>query len=209
MHGKAALLGFLVLQAAAVAIWLFSLLPLTQAGAPPFVSHTAQIWSGGAEANIVENWRQQTTTEMAAPYKATGPLLTALALMIASIAPVIAAWALLRRGQVWLAVGGVAVTLACGAGAAWFIVQQWNGSTMFPPGFPNTGWLYMSTRAFLMQMLLAWVVLVAFLGLVIADIAKPDRTLGFGWAAANWVIVAAIWIGLYLGMFLAPLVGGA
>jgi heme/copper-type cytochrome/quinol oxidase subunit 3 len=204
VRGKAPLIGFLLLQVVVIALWATSLLPLMSANAPPFTSVDAQIWSGGAEAHMVNNFRQGTTTEAAAPFKVYGELLYATLLALGSIATIFVARMFFARGKGLIAAAALVATLALGAGAAWMIVDQWSASTMFPPGSVNTGWLYMTTRTALIGLGVAYVLVVAYLGLIIAEFVKADAPRGFNFVVLNWVIAVAVWTLLYASLFVIP-----
>jgi hypothetical protein len=209
MRGKTALIGFLVLQVVVIGIWMMSLAPVMGAGIP-FISSEAHIWSGAVYGIEATNFRARESALSAAPFSPFGHLLWATLLMAAAGAAGWFASGAFQKARPWLAAGIGIVALGLAAGAAYFIVEQWAGDTLFPPGSVNEQVLYMATRAFLMQLLVAWVLVAAFTVLTIAGFATADKPLGYHLVALNWVIVAIVWVGVYLGLYLAPslLAGG-
>lgn len=207
MRGKAALIGFLLVEVALIALWATSLASLMGPNAPPFISDSSQIWSGGGYTSYSDNFRQRSTGINSAPFQLYGPLLYATLLLAASAATAVVARTFFVRGKGMIAAGALVATLALGAGAAWFIATQWEGGTFFPPHTVNTGWLYTATRTFLIDMGVGYVAVVAYLGLVIADVSKDRTPLGFNFAVLNWLLVVVLWIGLYVGLFVLPSLG--
>lgn len=203
MRGKTALIGFLVLQVVVIGIWLMSLAPVMGAGIP-FISSDAHIWTGAIYGVEASNFRARTSALQAAPFKPYGLLLWSTLLMAAAgIAGWLASGAF-QKAKPWLAAGLGFVALGLAAGAAYFIVEQWAGDTLFPPGSVNDQVLYMATRAFLIQLFVGWVLMAVFTVLTIAGFATADKPLGYHLVALNWAIVAAVWVIAYLVLYLAP-----
>ena len=194
---------FIAIQAVAALIYFTSLAPLSGPDAAPFTSQTMQVWSGGARADIVESFRRA-PTESAAPFDPFGAMLWSAVLMAASALVAVAGSALFGRGRPWLAAGLFALVLAAGAGAAGLIITHWGGSVLYPAGSPNVAWLYMATRAFLMHLVIGYVLLIAVIALILFDVARPERPMGAHLVALNWVVVAVVWLGAYVGLYLAP-----
>ena len=209
MRGKAALIGFLVLQAVIVAIWLTALLPLTKPGAGPFISQEMSTWSGAVFSDIAFNFRTRSSAVTSVPFSPTGPLLWATVLIVLSGAAAFLASRFFRRERIWIAAGLAGAALVFGAGAAFFIVEQWSGDTAFAPGSVNTVWLYMSTRSFLIQLVLGFLFLAVGAVLAIAGIATTEKPLGFHLVALNWIVVSVVWLLMYIGLFVLPFINAA
>lgn len=204
MRGKAALIGFLVLQAVVVAVWLSALLPLAQSGTAPFISQDMSTWSGAVFSDIAFNFRTRSSAVASAPFEPHGPLMWAALLMLISGFAAFFASRFFRRERIWIAAGLAGLALVLGAGAAFFIVEQWSGDTTFQPGSVNTVWAYMSTRSFLIQLVLGFLFLATGAVLAIAGFATADKPMGFHLVALNWMIVSIIWVLIYVGMFVLP-----
>jgi heme/copper-type cytochrome/quinol oxidase subunit 3 len=209
MRGKAALIGFLVLQAVVVAVWLSALLPLTRPGSAPFISSEVGVWSGAVFSDITTNFRARVSALTSTPFSPTGPLLWATILMVVSGAAAFFASRFFRRERIWIAAGLAAVALVLGAGAAYFIVEQFSGDTSFPSGSVNVVWLYMSTRSFLIQLILGFLFLAIGAVLAIAGIATAEKPLGFHVVALNWIVVSVVWLLVYLGLFVLPFINAS
>jgi heme/copper-type cytochrome/quinol oxidase subunit 3 len=209
MRGKAALIGFLVLQAVIVAVWLTALLPLTKAGAAPFISTDSGVWSGAVFSDIATNFRTRSSAVTSAQFSPTGPLFWATILMVLSGVCAFLASFFFHRRRIWIAAGLAGATLLLGAGAAYFIVEQWSGDTSFPPGAVNVVWLYMSTRSFLIQLVLGFLFLAVGAVLAIAGVATTEKPLGFHLVALNWIVVSVVWLLMYLGLFVLPFINAA
>jgi heme/copper-type cytochrome/quinol oxidase subunit 3 len=209
MRGKAALIGFLALQAVIVAVWLTALLPLTKPGAAPFISQEMSTWSGAVFSDIAFNFRTRSSAVTSVPFSPTGPLFWATILMAVSGAVAFLASRFFRRERIWIAAGLAGLALVLGAGAAFFIVQQWSGDTVFAPGSVNTVWLYMSTRSFLIQLVLGFLFLALGAVLTIAGIATAEKPLGFHLVALNWIVVSVVWLLMYLGLFVLPFINAS
>lgn len=204
MRGKAALIGFLVLWAGMTVFWVASLLPLTGPNAPPFMSDGPQIWSGGEYTNYADNFRARTTSVTSAPFQLFGTLLWATLMMLASAGSAFFAQRFFKARQTFYVAAAIAATLTLGAGGAWFIVQQWGGSTLFPAHTINTSWLYTVTRTLLIDLGVGYALLVAWLGLTIAEVSTAAKPLGFNYVILNWFVVVALWVAIYAGFFLIP-----
>ncbi len=194
---------FITIQAVAALIYFMSLAPLAGPDAAPFTSQTMQVWSGGARADIVDSFRRG-PAESATPFDPLGLMLWATLLLAGSAATAWLGRVQFGAGRVWVSAGLFAVTLAAGAGAAALIITHWGGSVLYAPGSPNVAWLYMATRAFLLHLLVGYVLLIIATGLVVFDVARPHRPMGVHLVAVNWVIVAAVWLGAYLVLYLGP-----
>jgi hypothetical protein len=48
------------------------------------------------------------------------------------------------------------------------------------------------------------VLMAIFTVLTIADVATADKPLGYHLVALNWLIVAIVWVGIYVALFWAP-----
>lgn len=209
MRGKTALIGFLVLQVVMIGIWMMSLTPVMGAGIP-FISRDAHIWTGPIYGIEASNFRAGESALQAAPFRPLGLLLWSALLMAASGAVGWLASGAFQKARPWLAAGLGVVALGFAAGAAYFIVEQWAGDTMFPPGSVNEQVLYMATRAFMIQLFIGWALLAVYTVLAIAGLATADKPLGYHLVALNWLIIAVVWVIAYLGLYLAPslLAGG-
>jgi hypothetical protein len=209
MRGKTALIGFLVLQVVVIGVWAASLAPVVGAGIP-FISREAHIWTGAIYGIEASNFRGGGSALSAAPFEPLGYLLWSALLMAASGAAGWFASGAFHKARPWLAAGLGVAALGLSAGAAYFIVEQWAGDTMFPPGSVNEQVLYMATRAFMIQLFIGWALLAVYTVLTIAGLATADKPLGYHLVALNWLIVAAVWVIAYLGLYLAPslLAGG-
>ena len=203
MRGKTALIGFLVLQAVMLFIWAGSLAPVMGTGIP-FISSEAHIWTGAVYGIEASNFRGQESALSASPFKPFGYLLWSAILMAISGALGWFASGAFQRARSWFAAGLGVAALGLAAGAAYYIVEQWAGDTMFPPGSVNEQVLYMATRAFVIQLFTGWALLAVYTVLAIAGLATADKPLGYHLVALNWLIVATVWVIAYLGLYLAP-----
>jgi heme/copper-type cytochrome/quinol oxidase subunit 3 len=167
------------------------------------------VWSGAVFSDITTNFRARSSALTSTPFSPTGPLLWSCLLIAASGAAAYLASRFFRRERVWLAAGLAALALALGAGAAWFIVEQFSGDTSFSPGSVAPTWLYMITRAFLIQLILGFALLALGAVLAIAGVSTPARPFGFHFVALNWMIVSVVWVAVYLGLFVLPSLNAA
>ena len=204
MSRKAALIGFLVLQAIAVVLWVNAILPLMQVGGPPFIGTADETFTGRIFSAVSFNFRSGETSLISPRFNPVGPLLWASLLMLAASAAGFASLLMFRRGRPWISVGLAAAALMLGLGGIWFIVEQWSGDTMFVAGSVGPLWLYAMARAFLLQFFIGFVLLALSIVAVIAGFATKERPLGFHVVALNWVVVAVVWVATYLAIYLAP-----
>ena len=207
MRGKAALIGFLVLQAAMLIFWIGSLGPVVGAG--PMISDVQQIWSGGVFSNTTGSFRGDQGVS-ASKFELAGPMLWGSAMIVLAG---IAGWLSggeFHKNRTWIGAGLAIVALGLATGGAWFVVQQWAGDTAFDAPAINMIVLYMATRTALIQLAAGWVLLALYTVLSIAGISTAGRPLGYHLVVLNWVIVAIVWAALYLGLYASPgLFGGA
>ena len=207
MRGKAALIGFLVLQAAMLIFWVGSLGPVLGSG--PMVSDAQQIWSGGVFSNTTGSFRGDQGVS-ATKFEVAGPMLWGAALIVLSGVAGWLAGGVFHKDRSWLAAGLAVAALSLAAGGAYCVVQQWAGDTAFEPPAVNVIVLYMATRTALIQLAIAWVLLAVYTVLSIAGISNAGKPLGYHLVVVNWVIVAIVWAALYLGLYASPrLFGGA
>lgn len=203
MRGKTALIGFLVVELAVLIWWIGSIVPVLSSGAP-FISPDAHIFTGRIYATEANNFRMGTSGLSAAPFKVFGNLLWSTLLMAGSAVLAWFAGGAFRKDRSWLSAGLAVAALGMAAGAAYFIVEQWAGDTMFKPGSVNDQVLYMATRTFLVQLLVGWVAFAAYAVLTIAGVATSGKPLGFHLVVLNWMVVALVWIAIYVGLFALP-----
>ncbi len=178
-----------------LAVWLWSIIPLaggTDAD-QAFISEKVQVWSRSGEG-----------ADVAARFRPQGDLLTATLFLLGSLAAVFVARNDFRADKPARTLMFLGVALLAAAGAGWFIAKPWTGALMFPAGSVNTAWLYMATRAFLIQMFFGFFFLLVYGALVIGDMIAADRPRGFHLVVLNWLIVVATWVVAYLGLYLAP-----
>jgi hypothetical protein len=206
MRGKAALIGFLVLQAAMLVFWIGSLAPVIGSG--PMVSDAQQIWSGGVFSNTTGSFRGDQGVS-AAKFEIVGPMLWGSALIVLAGLVGWIAGGQFHKNRSWIAAGLAVVALGLAAGGAYFVVQQWAGDTAFEPPAVSMVVLYMATRAALIQLAVGWVLLAIYTVLAIAGLSNAGRPLGYHLAVVNWAIVAIVWAALYLGLYASPSVFGA
>lgn len=202
MRGKTAFIGFLVLQAAMVLLWVVSIAPLAGTDAP-LISHANQIWSGGAFSNTTGSYRGDSGVS-AEKFELFGHMLWATVLIAASG---IAAWlagGLFHRNRTWLSALLSFLALGLAAGGAYYAVTQWSGDTSFIPPMLDAPLLYMVTRAAMIQLFVGWILLALYTVLAIAGFSNPAKPLGFHLVELNWIIVVIVWIVVYLGLYLAP-----
>lgn len=201
MSRKAALIGFLIVQAIAVILWVMASQPFWGEG----VSGASQIWSGRGYSDLSTNFRSGSSVVLAQPFQPQGFLMWATLLMAGAGAAAIASLHFFKSGPTWLAIGLAALALALGAGGNAMIAAQWvSGDTSFPPGFLNVYLLYALNQAFNIQFFIGFGLLALCVVLVIAGIATKERSLGFHVVALNWAVVAAVWVVSYLALYLAP-----
>lgn len=210
MHRKAALIGFLAVQAIVIALWIGAVLPLMREGGPSFIGTADETFTGRIFSALSFNFRSGETSVVSPRFDPAGPLLWATLLMLGSGAVGFVALFMFRRAKVWLSVGLAAVALLVGLGGVWFIVEQWSGDTTFPAGSVGPLWLYAMARAFLLQFFIGFALLALATVSVIAGFSTKERPLGFHVVALNWVVVAATWVVSYLALYVAPpLLSGA
>ena len=207
MRGKTALIGFLVIQAAILVYWIGSLAPVLSSGAP-FFSPDAHIFTGRLYGVEAGNFRMGTTGLSAAPFKVFEYPLWSTLLIVGSAVVAWFAGGAFRRDKSWLSAGLAVLALGLAAGGAYYIVEQWAGDTMFPPGSVNDQMLYMATRTFLVQMLVGWVLFAIYTVLAIAGVATSGKPLGYHLVVLNWIIVAIVWLVVFLALYLPSAGGG-
>lgn len=203
MGRKTALIAFLAIQAVSIVLWVMPLMQFLQAG-HPLVDPAQQIWSGGASSLIDSNFRTGQEFLLAAtfdPYKYMLP--ATLAFVAAGLAAVgaIFFW---RRSKTWFAVGAAIVALLLGAAGNWFVATQWQGDTAFPPGYLNADLLYAFSRAFNMQFFIGFALFAVSTVLIIAGIATREKPMGFQIVALNWIVIAAIWLAMWVFLYVVP-----
>jgi hypothetical protein len=206
MRGKAALIGFLVLQAAMLIFWIGSLAPVVGAG--PMVSDAQQIWSGGVFSNTTGSFRGDQGVS-ATKFELVGPMLWGSALIVLAGVMGWIGGGQFHKNRSWIAAGLAAVALGLAAGGAWFVTGQWSGDTAFEPPAVDVNVLYMATRSALIQLAVGWALLAIYTVLAIAGFSTAGRPLGYHLAVVNWAIVAIVWAALYLGLYASPSVFGA
>lgn len=203
MGRKTALIAFLAIQAISIVLWVMPLIQFLQAG-HPLVDPAQQIWSGGASSLIDSNFRTGQEFLLAAtfdPYKYMLP--ATLAFVAAGLAAVgaIFFW---RRSKTWFSVGAAIVALLLGAAGNWFVATQWQGDTAFPPGYLNADLLYAFSRAFNMQFFIGFALFAVSTVLIIAGIATRERPMGFQIVALNWIVIASIWLAMWVFLYVVP-----
>jgi len=210
MARKAGLIGFLVVQAIAIVVWLMALLPHLGQG-DAFFETAQQIWSGGGHSFVETDFRTGQNVLGVERFHPVGDVgkLDPSPLLLGTLLMLLAAGAAggaiyLFRSKPNAATGASIVALLLGLGGCAFIAMQWLGDTAFPPGFMNTYLLNSLTRAFLVQVGLGFIFMAICSVLVIAGVAKPEKPYGFQLAALNWIIVTAIWVVFYLVCHVAP-----
>lgn len=203
MNRKAALFGFLVVQAIAVALYVTALAPHVAAG-KPLISAASEGWSGGGYSDLSSNFRTGSNVVLAQPYNSTGPLMWATLLWLGAGLASIGALLMFRAARTWIAITLAAAALGFGAGGAWMIATQWSGDTSYPPGFVSVTLLYALSKAFNTQFLIGFTLMALATVAAIAGIATKEKPYGFHFVALNWVIVAATWLVSYLVLYVAP-----
>lgn len=206
MGRKAAVFGFLAIQAISVALWLSALVPFLTNGRP-LVETAQQIWSGGGYSTLESSFRSGRDVVLAPQFNPYGVLLTGTLLMLAAGAAAIGAIFLWRRSKVWIAVGAAVLALLLGAAGNWFIATQWQGDTSFQPGYLNADLLYALSKTFNTLFYAGFALFAVSTVLVIAGFATRERPLGFQAVAINWVLLAAIWLVLFVVLFVIPYPG--
>jgi heme/copper-type cytochrome/quinol oxidase subunit 3 len=204
MNRKTALIGFLVLQAIVIILWVLAVLPLMREGGPAFIGTAQETFTGRIFSSLAFNFRSGETTVISPRFDPNGPLLWTSLLMLAAGACAATSAAMFRRDRTWLSVALACLGLALGLGGAWFLVEQWSGDTTFPAGSVGPLWLYAMARVFLLQLFIGWALLALATVAVIAGFATPQRPLGFHVVALNWLVVAATWLVSYLALYVAP-----
>jgi hypothetical protein len=206
MARKAALLGFLAIQAISVALWLSALLPFLTNGRP-LVETAQQIWSGGGFSTLDSSFRSGREVLLAPQFNPWGVMLTGTILMVVAGAAAAGAIVLWRKSNVWFAVGLAIGALLLGAAGNWFIATQWQGDTSFQPGYLNADLLYALSKTFNTLFYISFALFAVSTVLVIAGIATREKPLGFQVVAINWVLLAAIWLALFVTLFVIPYPG--
>jgi hypothetical protein len=206
MARKAALLGFLAIQAISVALWLSALLPFLSNGRP-LVETAQQIWSGGGFSTLDSSFRSGREVLLAPQFNPWGVLLIGTILMALAGAGAVAAIVLWRKSKIWFAVGFAIAALFLGAAGNWFIATQWQGDTSFPPGYLNADLLYALSKTFNTLFYLSFALFAVSTVLIIAGIATREKPLGFQVVAINWIVLAAIWLVLFVVLFVTPYPG--
>ena len=208
MNRKAALVGFLILQAIAVGLWINAALPYLGASASSGAQDGCQIWSGGAYSDLSSNFRSGSQVVLVPQFDSAGPFLWATLLIIAGGASAIGSLYAFRKAKVWLAVGLAGLGLALGAGGYWFLASQWSGDTSFSPGFLHAYLLYGLAQAFNIQFFIGFALLALSTVAVIAGLATREKPWGFHVVALNWAVVAGVWLVAYLALYVAPSLSG-
>lgn len=203
MGRKTALLGFLGIQLIAIALWAAPLIQFLQAG-HPLVDPAQQIWSGGASSLIDSNFRTGQEFLLAPTFDPFSNFLTAALFMGGAGVAATAAIFMWRRSMVWFAVGVSLAALLLGAAGNWYIATQWQGDTAFPPGYLNADLLYAFSRAFNMQFYIGFALYAVSVVLVIAGIATRERPLGYQVVALNWIVIAVIWLAMWVFLYVLP-----
>ena len=203
MGRKAAVLGFLAIQLLGIALWAMPLVQFLQVG-NPIVDPSQQIWSGGASSLIDSNFRTGQEFLLAPTFDPFASFLTATLFMVGAGVAATGAIFLWRRSIVWFSVGVSLVALLLGAGGNWFIATQWQGDTAFPPGYLNADLLYAFSRAFNMQFYIGFALYAVSVVLVIAGFATKERPLGYQFVALNWIVIAVIWLAMWLFLYVLP-----
>lgn len=204
MSRKAALFGFLVIQAIVIALWLGAVLPLAREGGPPFISPADETFTGRIFSALSYNFRSGETSVVSPRFDPAGPLLWATLLMLASGGVGAAALMSFKRAKIWLSVALAAGALLLGLGGIWLIVEQWSGDTTFRTGSVGPLWLYAMARVYLLQFFIGFALFALSTVAVIAGFSTNQRPLGFHVVALNWIVVAATWLVTYLALYVAP-----
>jgi len=207
MARKAALFGFLTIQAVTIALWLLAIAPFLTNGRP-LIDGAQQIWSGGGFSTLDSSFRSGRDVVLAPRFNPYGVLLTGTLLMLAAGAAAVAALMLWRRSRVWFAVGAAIAALLSGAAGNWFIATQWQGDSAFPPGYLNADLLYALSKTFNTLFYIGFALFAVSTVLVIAGVATREKPLGFQVVASNWVLLAASWLLIFLVVFVIPYPGG-
>lgn len=203
MGRKAALFGFLAIQVIGIVLWVIPLIQFLQAG-HPMVDPAQQIWSGGANSLIDSNFRTGQEFLLAPTFDPFGSLQTATFFMAGAGALSLAAIVLWRRSMVWFAVAASVAAILLGAAGNWYIATQWQGDSAFPPGYLNADLLYAFSRAFNMQFYIGFALYAVSVVLVIAGVATQERPLGYQVVALNWIVIAVIWLAMWVFLYVLP-----
>lgn len=203
MGRKTALLGFLAIQVIAIVLWTIPLIQFLQAG-HPLVDPAQQIWSGGANSLIDSNFRTGEEFLLAPAFNPFGSLLTATYFMAGAGAVSLVAIILWRRSKLWFAVAASIAAILLGAAGNWYIATQWQGDSAFPPGYLNADLLYAFSRAFNMQFYIGFALYAVSVVLVIAGFATKERPLGYQLVALNWIVIALIWLAMWVFLYVLP-----
>lgn len=207
MARKAAVFGFLAIQAVTIALFLSVLLPFLANGRP-LVDTAQQIWSGGGFSTLDSSFRSGREVVLAPRFNPYGVLLTGTLLMLAAGAAAVAAVAVWRRAKIWLAVSAAIAALLLGATGNWFIATHWQGDSAFPPGYLNADLLYALSKTFNTLFFVGFALFAVSTVLVIAGVATREKPLGFQVVAINWAVLAAIWLAIFVVLFVIPYPGG-
>lgn len=191
MKASPFLWGFLILQAAVLALWAPVLLSLVSSD--DLLSATVQIWSRSGEAQ-----------EAARPFRPSGGLLTATLFSLGSCAALFVGRNDFRAGMPGRSLIYLAIALMTGAAGIAFIAAEWTSAVMFPAGSLNVAGLYMATRTWMIQVFLAYLILLIYGALVGLGLVTRERPCGWGLAVANWWITSGVWLALYVLGYLAP-----
>lgn len=189
--------GFLAVQAVAVALWAPVLASLLSQD--DLISTTVQLWSRSGDA-----------AEAARPFRASGGLLTASLFLLGSSAALVVGSNDFRAGLAGRSLIYLVIALLTGAAGIAFIASEWTRAVMYPPGSLDVTLLYMATRAWMIQVFLAYAILLVFGVLIGLGVTTPERPAGWGLAVLNWWICAGLWVGLHLFAYVLPQsLGGA
>ena len=191
MKASPFLWGFLIVQAAVLGLWVPVL--LSAFSSDELVSSTVQIWSRSGEAQ-----------EAARPFRPSGGLLTATLFSLGSCAALFVGRNDFRAGMPARSLVYLAIALVTGAAGIAFIAAEWTNAVMFPVGSLNVAILYMATRTWMMQVFLAYLILLIYAALVALGLATRERSFGWELAVTNWWICAGVWVALYAFAYLIP-----
>lgn len=208
MSRKAALAGFLILQAIAIGLWINAALPYLSNPDSSGAQSGCQIWSGGGYSDLSSNFRSGSQVVLVPQFNPAGPFLWATLLIVAGGLAGLASLYSFRKARVWLAVVLAGLGLALGAGGYTFLASQWSGDTSFPEGFLHAYLLYGLAQAFNIQFFIAFALLALSTVSVIAGFSTREKPFGFHVVALNWAVVAGVWLITYLALYVAPSLAG-